>query len=65
MIKIKKVCKICQSEEIVFDANVVWNKETQGWEVAGLIERVCCNHCGWETNDYRDVEIKPTKRKKV
>lgn len=45
-------CTICGSEDVVADANVVWNVQLQEWEIEQVWEKGgCCPAC--ETYDAR------------
>lgn len=51
--KTEPTCESCGSNDIVADANAVWNIETQQWELANTFDATYCNSCG-ETNKGRE-----------
>ena len=50
MAKVKKVCSHCGSENVVSDAYVSWNVETQEWDtVESVFDMEFCYDCEGET----------------
>lgn len=58
--KIKKVCTNCGSENMLQDAYVSWNKETQKPEVHSTFDTWHCQDCEGEAS-AKDVELTPSK----
>lgn len=57
MSKVRKVCKECGSEDVVVDAWVGWNVETQEWDtVENVFDMEYCKDCEGETT-IEDEEI--------
>jgi len=62
--RVNVVCKDCGSDNIIIDGDVVWNIETQSWEVQEVWDAGGrCEDCGnmnakWETTPY-DVTVEP------
>lgn len=55
MIKVKKVCSHCGSEEIVFDAWSAWNEDKQQFELKQVFDNVFCEYCQGETKEKEIV----------
>lgn len=50
MSKVRKVCKECGSEDVVSDAWVGWNIETQEWDSVDIVfDMEYCKNCDGET----------------
>ena len=39
------VCKTCGSEDVRANADVMWNKDTQQWEVVAVYQNTDCEKC--------------------
>jgi hypothetical protein len=62
MSKVRKVCKHCGSENVVSDAYVSWNVETQEWDtVESVFDMEFCYDCEGETTVI-DKEINEPER---
>ena len=56
--KYKATCKHCGSEDLLFDAYVVWVKSAQIYSIANVMDKpVVCNKCNGETTVNWDVII--------
>lgn len=49
--QVKPICPHCGADELVRDACVRWDVETQTWEVSGIYDSTTCNLCGAESDD--------------
>ena len=48
--KVTKICKHCKSEDVVKDAWVSWNIETQAFDtIHNVFDLEYCNNCEGET----------------
>lgn len=57
LLKIEKRCRHCGSRNVVRDAPVRWNVETQAWELSGdPYDDATCEDCNDETK-LVDVEV--------
>jgi hypothetical protein len=62
MTKVRKVCKTCGSENVVSDAYVSWNVETQDWDIVeSVFDMEFCYDCEGETTVV-DEEINEPER---
>lgn len=43
--KQRPVCVHCKSEDVVLDANVCWNHETQDWILEDTYDNLYCREC--------------------
>ena len=41
----KMICAACGSEDVRRDADAVWNKKTQEWELCAVYDQATCEHC--------------------
>tara|TARA_Y100000310_G_C20536364_1_gene741060 strand:+ start:656 stop:1087 length:432 start_codon:yes stop_codon:yes gene_type:complete len=63
--KIKPVCPICTSQQVIIEATANWNAETQEWELGGTYDGTgICNLCesddvllDWVDADTPEPEI--------
>ena len=56
MMKYKKVCSSCGSDDLNFDAFVKWDSDKQDFYIENIYDNVYCCTCGGETIDV-DIEI--------
>jgi hypothetical protein len=56
MSKWKKVCRICGSEDLNFDAFVQWDVDLQDYRVENIYDNVWCCSCEGETTEI-DIRI--------
>lgn len=50
MSNVRKVCSWCRSENVVTDAWVKWNVETQEWDIIeDVFDNEYCKNCDGET----------------
>lgn len=45
MKKVKEVCDVCGSENIVFDATALWDTDEQKFVLAYISDGCWCNEC--------------------
>jgi hypothetical protein len=56
--KVRKVCRRCQSEMVSRDAIVMWNKDRQDWEIVNILDDSDCAECGESGNNIlKDAEL--------
>jgi hypothetical protein len=58
----KKVCKVCGSDNVVMDAWVKWNPEKDDWEIDSVHDTAFCYDCEGETII---VDVDDTERPKT
>lgn len=46
--KLDMVCSKCGSHNVLRDAYVEWNVETQDWEIRNVFDASICDDCGEE-----------------
>lgn len=57
--RVQMICKYCGSDQVLADAYVKWDIETQEWEVANIFEKgAVCEVCDGETRIV-EKKIKP------
>ena len=49
----KKVCKECESDDIIFTSLLKYNRHTKEYEPISKLERGYCNDCGEEFKSVR------------
>jgi len=54
--KITYICKVCGSENVVWDAYAKWNIHTQEMELHNTFDESICDDCG-ETNCAVEMKI--------
>ena len=52
----KMICAACGSEDVRRDADAVWNKKTQEWELCAVYDNATCEECGGETRILESIE---------
>ena len=58
MVKVKMICRYCESESVSANAQVSWNVDTQDWEADTPFEKGDhCNNCGSEGRVIKQVSI--------
>lgn len=55
--KEKPICPYCDSEEVICDANAIWNDDTQQWEVQSTFDSGFCQSCESETKRFNWILI--------
>lgn len=54
--KIKKVCKYCNSTDVRKDAWAEWDEYNQEWVLSEIYDNEFCNSCETDTK-IKDIEI--------
>jgi hypothetical protein len=54
--KIRMVCEVCGSDEVMRDAWAVWNEDLQEWELGDIFDHAQCDRCEGETR-IKEVPI--------
>ena len=42
-------CAVCGGDRVHCDATATWNKQTQAWELAGVMDGDWCDDCETDT----------------
>lgn len=48
--KIAIICKTCGSDDVRFNADVVWDAPRQRYDIVAVFQNVTCEDCGGETS---------------
>ena len=56
MSRVRKVCRLCRSEEVWYDANASWDPENQCWELKNTFDAAYCDECDGETTIVDEAE---------
>jgi hypothetical protein len=59
MARYKKICSKCGSEDLTFDAAVIWNSSLNNYEIQDIWGDTWCNNCEDNTSeeDVRIIEL--------
>lgn len=50
MKKLRMVCSVCNSEDVLIDSYIQWNYEKQDFEIASQFHNAYCVECDGECN---------------
>ncbi len=57
MPKVTMICSFCESENVIRDAWVRWDKEKQEWGILQVTDLELCQNCAEEYQVHGDTEI--------